>query len=231
MSTTYTSNLLLGKPAKTDTGWWAVLNANFDIIDGLFSTASFTSGSVLFANSSGRVAQDNTNLFWDDTNNRLGIGTAAPAYRLDLGTLSTDLHKAKLPSVGIWDTNLNTKQISFHLDFDFTDVRWEYRGSSSAQYGSVFQYDASAGSLIFSNTAAPGVADAAATVIPRWRIDKDGNIGVGGGSFGSGALVCFIANATTAPSTNPTGGGILYCQAGALKYRGSSGTVTTIANA
>ena len=33
---------------------------------------------------------------------------------------------------------------------------------------------------------------------------------------------------TTAPTTNLTGGGILYVEAGALKYRGSSGTVTTI---
>lgn len=48
------------------------------------------------------------------------------------------------------------------------------------------------------------------------------------GSYGSGKGVVFIANATTVPSTNPTGGGILYCESGALKYRGSSGTVTTL---
>jgi hypothetical protein len=33
---------------------------------------------------------------------------------------------------------------------------------------------------------------------------------------------------TTAPSVNLAGGGILYVEAGALKYRGSSGTITTI---
>lgn len=47
--------------------------------------------------------------------------------------------------------------------------------------------------------------------------------------FGGGAGVLGIANAATVPSTNPTGGGILYAEAGALKWRGSSGTVTTIA--
>lgn len=36
---------------------------------------------------------------------------------------------------------------------------------------------------------------------------------------------------STAPAANATGGGYLYVEAGALKYRGSSGTVTTIANA
>ena len=65
----------------------------------------------------------------------------------------------------------------------------------------------------------------------RMRIDSSGSVGVGGSSFGSGTLVIFIANRTAAPTSNPVGGGILYVESGALKYRGSSGTVTTIANA
>jgi hypothetical protein len=48
------------------------------------------------------------------------------------------------------------------------------------------------------------------------------------GSFGSGKNVVFIANATTVPSVNPTGGGILYVENGALKYIGSNGTITTL---
>ena len=52
-----------------------------------------------------------------------------------------------------------------------------------------------------------------------------------GQSFGSGDKVIFISNADSVPSANPSGGGIFYVEAGALKYRGSSGTVTTIANA
>ena len=49
--------------------------------------------------------------------------------------------------------------------------------------------------------------------------------------FGSGTGVIGIANAGAVPTTNPTGAGVLYVEAGALKYRGSSGTVTTIAAA
>ena len=48
---------------------------------------------------------------------------------------------------------------------------------------------------------------------------------------GTGDRVIYIANAGTVPSANPASGGILYVEAGALKYRGSSGTVTTIAPA
>jgi hypothetical protein len=43
-----------------------------------------TQGSILFAGASGVLAQDNAALFWDDTNNRLGIGTATPTNPLQL---------------------------------------------------------------------------------------------------------------------------------------------------
>jgi hypothetical protein len=46
--------------------------------------AALTTGSVLFANASGRIAQDNANLFYDDAANRLGIGNAAPTEALDV---------------------------------------------------------------------------------------------------------------------------------------------------
>jgi hypothetical protein len=51
------------------------------------------------------------------------------------------------------------------------------------------------------------------------------------GAFGGGDGVIGLANATTVPSANPSGGGVLYAEAGALKWRGSGGTVTTIAAA
>jgi hypothetical protein len=49
------------------------------------------------------------------------------------------------------------------------------------------------------------------------------------GAFGGGDGVVGLANATTVPNSNPSGGGVLYAEAGALKWRGSAGTVTTIA--
>jgi len=50
-----------------------------------------TAGSVLFLGTGGILAQDNTNLFWDDTNNFLGIGTASPANRLHVRQTSNNV--------------------------------------------------------------------------------------------------------------------------------------------
>lgn len=50
------------------------------------------------------------------------------------------------------------------------------------------------------------------------------------GTSTSGLLI-FMPNITVSPSSNPVAGGYLYTEAGALKYRGSAGTVSTIAPA
>lgn len=71
------------------------------------------------------------------------------------------------------------------------------------------------------------------TLRPRVMVEA-GGVAICGNvtpTYGSGTGVIFIGTALVNPSTNPTGGGILYVDAGALKYRGSSGTTTTIANA
>ena len=47
-------------------------------------TTALTSGSVPFIGASGALTQDNSNLFFDDTNNRLGIATASPTTPLDV---------------------------------------------------------------------------------------------------------------------------------------------------
>lgn len=44
---------------------------------------AFTAGSVVYAGTSGVYSQDNSNLFWDATNKRLGI-SVTPAYKIDI---------------------------------------------------------------------------------------------------------------------------------------------------
>jgi len=77
----------------------------------------------------------------------------------------------------------------------------------------------------------------ASTFTDRFRITNDSNFGINttgtdSQQFGASSVgVIGIKDATAVPTGNPTGGGVLYVESGALKYRGSSGTVTTLAAA
>tara|TARA_R100000789_G_scaffold78772_1_gene73912 strand:- start:238 stop:600 length:363 start_codon:yes stop_codon:yes gene_type:complete len=52
--------------------------------DNVFTLPSLTSGSIIFSDGT-TLAQDNANLFWDETNSRVGIKTTDPAALLDVG--------------------------------------------------------------------------------------------------------------------------------------------------
>jgi hypothetical protein len=70
------------------------------------------------------------------------------------------------------------------------------------------------------------------TILVVQRLAAGGNIGLRTSSqFGTARGVIAIANAAVALSVNPSNGGTLYVEDGALKYRGSAGTVTVIAPA
>jgi hypothetical protein len=55
----------------------------YTAIAGKFTLPSLTSGSVLFSDGT-TIAQKNSNFFWDNTNNRLGLGTTSPANNFDV---------------------------------------------------------------------------------------------------------------------------------------------------
>lgn len=50
-------------------------------------------------------------------------------------------------------------------------------------------------------------------------------------NYAGGSRIMFISNATAAPTANPVDGGYMFVSAGELKYRGSAGTITTLAPA
>jgi hypothetical protein len=58
-------------------------STDWNTFNGKFNLPTLTAGSVLFSNGT-TIAQDNAQFFWDDTNNRLGIGTTTPGSKLDV---------------------------------------------------------------------------------------------------------------------------------------------------
>jgi len=74
------SKIFVLQAKATAAGTWDIFGrSSGSEIDG------FTAGSVIFAGSTGFLDQDNSNFFWDDTNNRLGIGTTTPSTSLAFG--------------------------------------------------------------------------------------------------------------------------------------------------
>jgi len=125
---------------------------------------------------------------------------------------------------------INSRAISFagtagdYITNAFYDGSWKYKTT-----GAVSRYRQDTGQHIWYN-AASGTAGNAITFTQAMTLDALGNLLVGLTAAGTTAAKTIqIANGT-APTANVTGGQ-LYVEAGALKYRGSSGTVTTIANA
>lgn len=66
-------------PASLTLGWTGTLGVTRG---GTGTGTTFTAGSILFAGASGVYSQNNANLFWDNANNRLGIGTTSPLQKL-----------------------------------------------------------------------------------------------------------------------------------------------------
>jgi hypothetical protein len=74
---TITTSGTIGITQATTSANGYLSSTDWNTFNGKFTLPSLTSGSVLFSNGS-TIAQDNANFFWDDVNNRLGIGTATP---------------------------------------------------------------------------------------------------------------------------------------------------------
>ena len=61
---------------------------------------TLTTGSVVFSGTSNQLQQDNANLFYDDTNNRLGLGTTTPGTPLDIHSTQNNILSLNNVSTG-----------------------------------------------------------------------------------------------------------------------------------
>jgi len=102
------ASAIAATPADTNDAGIASFNSDYFAVDGngfvtLADVGSFTTGSVIFWGAS-NFAEDNPNFFWDDTNNRLGLGTTTPldtfhivgAMELDHTAIENDDHAIEI---------------------------------------------------------------------------------------------------------------------------------------
>jgi len=104
------------------TGTWSVSSSLGVTTGGTGTTTEFTPGSIVFAGASGIYAQDNTNFFFDDTNDRLGIGTATPSYVLDVSGASGVSDLFRVASNGTDIVTVTDAQTTFNNPVNFTNV-------------------------------------------------------------------------------------------------------------
>jgi len=82
---TYGSNIVSGTAKDVLIVDYTTSTFFTNLIANSFSSSAYTTGSMLFSGASGLISQDNTNLFWDNTNKYLGIGpTGGPTAPLDI---------------------------------------------------------------------------------------------------------------------------------------------------
>ena len=81
-------------PNITFTGTLPIANG------GTNNNSAYTAGSVIFSNGTS-LTQDNAKFFWDDTNFRLGLGTASPSFPLDVIASNTASAIARFENTSI----------------------------------------------------------------------------------------------------------------------------------
>jgi len=167
-----TSNWVVGGSAAT-----GIKAAN------ITDTGLSTPGQVVYAGTSGLLS-GSSNHFWDNTNTRLGIGTASPSYTLDVsGTIRS--------SVSSGNNLIIEKSTGGFISFT----------QSGTQYGGIQSINAANGLQFFY-----GASEA-------MRIDSGGNLDINYTSSQQGAKLsvnggAYINGITTATSqvvVNPTG--------------------------
>lgn len=88
---TTTPVITLNVPTASASNRGALSSADWSTFNAKFTLPSLTLGSVLFSNGT-TIAQNNANFFWDNTNNRLGIGNASPGVTLDIHGAGVIVH-------------------------------------------------------------------------------------------------------------------------------------------
>lgn len=103
--TTATLNFVGAGVAVTNVAGVATMTINGDTTQIGNPIVGATEGSIFFAGVSGVLAQDNTKLFWDNTNDRLGIGTNNPSNPIDVsGPGTSDMISIKNTTATQWST-------------------------------------------------------------------------------------------------------------------------------
>ena len=164
-----------------------------------------------------RVESDTADnlLLCDASENKVGIGTVPSGYKLDVN--------------GGTSSGVNSSVANLHASAAGAEAVLLVKNDSATGEGARI-------ALFNSNTSSYPNANKAAFVLesatPGLCVCFNTDAGATQATFKflSDSNAFFVANTSSVPGT-PSGGGVLYVEGGALKYKGSSGTITTLGSA
>jgi hypothetical protein len=208
-------------------------NVGIVISAGGLSTNSLTDtaltlGSVAFAGTGGLISQDNANLFWDDTNNRLGINTNTPGNSLDVHTSGTT------PILALNNTAGSQSAISF---LNTSVAKWRI-GNTSTNTFDIYNFSNSLTAISISGANNSAAFNANILIAQGSTINQlAGYNAISGDSAGiyfflgtSANRAYFVLNSLTGPQnyTLPNATGTLALTSdlsGYVPYSGATGAV------
>lgn len=123
----------------------------------LGGTGNYAAGYIPFGTGAYSYAATSTNLFWDNTNSRLGIASATPTYTLSIGTLAPAFYITSAGEVVGYDTLSSkagqitpTRYIAFKLS---TTTAWTSSTSQPYDADVVAPFTGSANTIACSTDA------------------------------------------------------------------------------
>jgi hypothetical protein len=151
------------------------LGGTLAVANGGTNAGEFTQGSVVFAGASGTYTQDNSGLFYDNTNDRLGIGTAGPNYKLHIKPTSSGrtVHDSRMLM-----TIESSLEAYYNVNIPSNGAGgFRVHATQTADSDASFEYYASNKQFYFSSSGYYGFNAKGNT--ERFRIDSTGYIGIG----------------------------------------------------
>jgi len=215
---------LAGRSANNSIGPLSPLT-NITIPTSILPT--FTPGSVMFTGTNGLPAQDNANLFYDDINNRLGVGTNSPLTQLEVsGSVANDAvtmsmnnnNTTGFSSLRIKEAESDTKL----LIIDYLNSAFGAVGVLLANMGVIFTHTGATNGFGFGTLANAPITFFTNGLFSseRMRITGAGNVGIGTVSPAvsallelastTGALLITRLTTTQRDALTPVDGMIIY---------------------
>ncbi len=109
---------------------------------------------MIFAGATGALAEDNANFFWDDANNRLGIGTNLPLAPLYIQT--ADLGAGPGSGGIILNQTANNANTSTEIELHLAGVQAAVMSATTASFSALVGFPANTAFFYGSNAATAG---------------------------------------------------------------------------